>query len=405
MSAPGAKTRLLIDASVVTPVSDGLSVYVINLLKHLPEDAFEQFDISVLFTPGLDRPEFFAALGSRPYRRVEEKLAPIGPRRDWDWLKFLRRRGREFDLVHITSNQYPMALKGGICTIHDVTFKRVFHNPGGIPGARHLAVAYLTRVVRTCLRKAGWIMADSAHTRAELRDLFHATPRQMEKIEVVHLGWEHILDHQDGDPGEGPSPYPGRSYLFYLGAPRPHKNLARLLDAFRLALDDLPADKILVIGGTRHKSMSPDMQAAVAAINARGERVVFTDYLSNAEVGRHYAHADAFVFPSLMEGFGIPVLESFHYGTPLLCADATSLPEVAGDAALFFDPFSTKSIAQALTRFYLEPELRDSLIARGRERLKDFAWKRTAGRVLEVYREQAGLAPAPAAAEPERVGT
>lgn len=405
MSGTGAKKRLLIDASVVTPIADGLSNYVINLLKHLPEATFEQFDVSILFTPGLDRPEFFEAIEGRPYRRIEEKLAPIGPRRDWDWLKFLRRHRREFDLVHITSNQYPIALKGGISTIHDVTFKRVFHNPGGIPGTRYLAVAYLTQVVRNCLRQAGRIMADSEHTRRELCSLFRATPRQMEKIEVVHLGWEHILDHTNGDPRGGPSPYAGRGYLFYLGAPRPHKNLARLLDAFRLALDELPNNKILVIGGTKHKNMSPAMQETVRAINAGGERVVFTDYLSNADVGRHYAHADAFVFPSLMEGFGIPVLESFHYGTPLLCANATSLPEVAGNAALFFDPLSTESIAQTLVKFYAEPKLRDSLIARGRERLKDFSWLKTAERVLTVYQEQAGLAPAQATIGPERVKT
>ncbi len=387
------KPRLLIDASTVTPVVDGLSNYIINLLKHLPEKSFSEFDISVVFTPNLDRPDFFDAIEGRPFRLIEEKLAPIGPRRDWTWMKFLRRRGKEFDLVHVTSNQYPIALKGGICTIHDVTFKRVFHNPGGVPGARLLAVAYLTRVIKSCLRKAGRIVADSDHTRRELALLFKATPRQMQKVEVVHLGWEHILDQKDEKASSSASPYPGRRYFFYLGAPRPHKNLERLLSAFHGVLDSLPRDQILVIGGSKAKNMSPSMAATIEAINASGERVLFTGYLSTADVVRHYAKADAFVFPSLMEGFGFPALEAFHHGVPLLCSNTTSIPEVAGDAALYFNPLDTNQIGEVLLRFTQDPDLRTSLIAKGNKRLAEFSWRKTADRMLQVYREQAGLTP------------
>jgi glycosyltransferase involved in cell wall biosynthesis len=383
------KPRILIDASVVTSLWDGLSIYVIHLLKHLPEESFAEFDFSLLVSPGLDRPEFFEAIAGRPFRLIEARIAPIGPRRDWDMYLFLRRHGREFDLVHITSNQYPLALKGGICTIHDVTFKRWFHDPGGIPGARHAAVAYLTAVIKTCLRRAGRIIADSAATRQEIQTLFRATPSQMDKVDVVHLGWEHLLDQEEvGD--DHPLPYPDRSFLFFLGSFRPHKNLEGLLRAFELVLDRLPDDKLLVVSGTRSDRLSPSLQARVAAINARKERVVFTGYLSSADVRRHYERADAFVFPSLAEGFGIPVLEAFHYGVPLLCSDRSSVSEVAGDAALFFDPTDPESIGGALVRFFAEPGLRELLVARGRERLRAFSWARTARRTVEIYRQQAG---------------
>ena len=381
------KTRMLIDASVVTSVSDGLSIYVINLLKHLPEEAFAEFDFSILVTPGLDRPEFFAAISGRHFRLIEEKIAPIGPRRDWDMFRFLRRRGREFDLVHITSNQYPFALKGGICTIHDVTFKRWFHNPGGIPGARFAAVSYLTAVVANCLRRASRIIADSESTRQEVITLFRASPRQIEKIDVVHLGWEHLLD----EPGDetGPLPYPARSFLLFLGTFRPHKNLAGLLEGFKRVIADLPADKKLVVSGS--SPVSPELKATVDSINRDGERIVFTGYLSSADVRRHYAQADAFVFPSLAEGFGLPVLEAFHYGVPLLCSDRTSLPEIAGEAALYFDPADPGSIGRAILRFYRQPGLREELVARGRERLREFSWRQTAERTLAIYRQEAAL--------------
>ena len=381
------KTKILIDASVVTSVSDGLSVYVIYLLKHLPEEAFAEFDFSILISPGLDRPDFFAAIKDRPFRIIEEKIAPIGPRRDWDMFRFLRRRGREFDLVHITSNQYPFFLRGGISTIHDVTFKRWFHNPGGIPGARFAAVGYLSAVISNCLRRASRIVADSESTKQEIRRLFRATPAQMRKIDVVHLGWEHLLD--DSEEDDHPLPYPERSFLFFLGTFRPHKNLAGLLRGFAAVIDELPEDKLLVVSGARSDHLSPELKAIVDAVNKRKERIVFTGYLSGAAVRRHYAKADAFVFPSLAEGFGLPVLEAFHYGVPLLCSDRTSLPEVAGDGALYFDPTDTESIGAALLRFYREPGLRDQLVARGRERLRDFSWRFTAERTLDIYRQEA----------------
>jgi glycosyltransferase involved in cell wall biosynthesis len=391
------KPHILIDASVVISVADGLSVYVINLLKHLPDEAFEQFDFSILLRPGLDRPEFFAALEGRPFRLIEETIAPIGPRRDWDMFRFLRRRGQEFDLVHITSNQYPLFLRHGICTIHDVTFKRWFHNPGGIPGARHAAVAYLTLVISNCLRRAGRIIADSEATRQEIRRLFHATPAQMDKIDVVHLGWEHLRDEDEtATEAIDPLPYPDKSFLFFLGTFRPHKNLAGLLRGFERVLDSLPEDKLLVVSGDGSDRLSPELKAVVDRINAKRQRVIFTGYLSGAEVRRHYAQADAFVFPSLAEGFGLPVLEAFHYGIPLLCANNTSLPEVAGDGALYFDPTDPDSIGDALVRFYQDPGLRERLIAKGRERLQHFSWQKTAEQTLQIYRQQAErLRPSP----------
>lgn len=381
------KPRLLIDASTVTSVSDGLSIYIINLLKHLPDQSFEAFDISVLINPGLERPDFFAALAGRPVRVIEETIAPIGPRRDWHMFRFLRRHKGQFDLVHITSNNYPLVLKNGVCTIHDVTFRRMFHAPGGIPGARQAAVAYMSLVIRTALRKAGRIIADSEATRQDVIEQFSATPAQAAKMEVVHLGWEHLLDDTD-DKGE---PCPDRGFLFFLGSFRPHKNLARLLQAWQAALKDIPQDKVLVVSGTRSDRLSPELQAAVAAINAESERVIFTGYLSNGAVRRHYEQADAFIFPSISEGFGIPVLEAFHYGVPLLCSDRSSLAEVAGDAALLFDPTDADAIAQAIVGFYRRPELRDVLVVKGRRRLREFSWRKTAEQTLAIYCEQTGV--------------
>ena len=114
--------------------------------------------------------------------------------------------------------------------------------------------------------------------------------------------------------------------------------------------------------------------------------MVFTGYVSNACVSRLYREADAFIFPSLSEGFGLPVLEAFHYGTPLLCSNATSLPEVAGDAALYFDPHDAGAIADAIVRFYADPKLGPRLAEAGRRRLREFSWAKAARETVDLSR-------------------
>ena len=377
------RRKVLIDASPVTASVDGLSVYIVNLIKHLPQESFAGLDFTVLLNPGVEWPDLRAAIADKGLAEIRAPIAPIGPRRDLDMSRFLRARGAEFDLVHITSNNYPFALRGGICTIHDVTFKTWFDRKRGIPGSAWAARLYLTQVIRNALRNARAIVAVSDSTKREIGRLFHASEEQMRRIHVIHEGWEHL----DGYAEEGCEPFPfeAEGYLFFLGSYRVHKNLTRLLEAFRLALPHIPAGNRLVISGSSGK-LSDRHKALLAEINAGGERVVFTGYVSNACVRRLYAKADAFIFPSLSEGFGLPVLEAFHSGAPLLSSSATSLPEVAGDAALYFDPERPQDIAAAIARFYAEPALAGELRRKGRERLALFSWDKAAAETVGLYR-------------------
>lgn len=377
------KPRILIDASVVTDIPDGLSIYVVNLLRHLPAESFDEFDFTLLTVPGVDREDFGSAVAGRPFRMIEERVAPLGPRRDWDMHRFMKRHGKDFDLTHITSVGYPMLMRGGVWTVHDVTFKRWFHNPRDIPGAGRIAVAYLSAMVRTGFRRAQKVIVVSESTREEIRTLFNPPESLFAKIEVVHQGWEHLGDYRVEDCEDFQPAQAG--YLFFLGSYRLHKNLGRLLEAFELAVDRIPPGKQLVISGGSSK-LSGLMRDRIDRLNRDGERVRFTGLLSNACVARYYKEADAFLFPSLAEGFGIPALEAFNYGTPLLCSNVTAIPEVAGDAALYFDPFDVDSIADAIVRFYREPEAAAERVRRGRERLRLFSWDKTAVETLAVYR-------------------
>lgn len=380
---PGRRKRILIDASTLSPTVDGLAVYIINLIKNLPEGAIREFDFTVLLNPGVEWPDLEEAMQVRQIRVIREKVAPIGPRRDWDMLRFLRRHRGEFDLVHITSNNYPLALKGGIATIHDVTFKRWFAIKNGLPGSAAAARLYLTMVIQRCLRRAQAVIAVSGSTRNELEQLFRPRPADRAKIKVIHEGWEHLRDYQGDCEPFGFEP---DGYLFFLGSYRVHKNLTNLLEAFRLTAGRIPENKRLVISG-KSGELSDENRQLISEINAERERVVFTGYVSNACVRRLYREADAFVFPSLAEGFGLPVLEAFYCRTPLLCARATSLPEVAGDAAVYFDPTDPADIADAIVRFYADPSLPAELRAKGERRLEHFSWTKTVDQTVDLYRD------------------
>ncbi len=375
-----SRPRILIDASSVTATPDGLSTYIVQMIRHLPEAA-PDLDFTVLLTPGVSRPDLDAALRQSGAKVWHERLAPIGPRRDWRFLRLLPRIRADFDLCHITAMTYPFALKGGVCTVHDLTYRIWFHGNWLYRAASRV---YLDAVLRNCMKRAGAIVAVSDQTRLDLADLVGRDLAAVPQVRVVHEGWEHMAERPEGDPV--PANVPQSNYLFYLGTNRAHKNLTNLLLAFELALAQLPPKKCLVITGSSAR-LNQEQAVIVTRINRDAERIVFTGFVSDRAVAELFERADAFVFPSFKEGFGLPILEAFHHGTPLLASTAPAIPEVAGDAALFFDPHSAASIAETITKFYAEPELSEQLIARGKARLLEFSWAKAAAQTAEIYRE------------------
>lgn len=373
------KKRILIDATTVTSITDGLSQYIINLLKNFPEEAFNEFDFSVLVNKGVDRKELWEVLNSGRFGIVESSIAPIGPKRDRDMFFFYRKNKKYFDTFHSTSNQYPLCIPNGIATIHDITFRFYFDKPWWTFRA---AQRYLNLVIKNSLKKAGSVIAVSHSTRNMLIDSYKVNKQISDKIEVIYEGWEHLVrdtpvkDETENEYGH---------YIFYVGTTRKHKNMKKLLKAFSIAKDSLPPDVNLVLSGSETYLDSEDA-ATIAKINEKTKRVIFTGYVAKEKLDSLFRHSDAFIFPSLCEGFGIPVLESFYFGKPLLCSNTTSLPEIAGDAALYFNPESTEDMAAAMIRFYENPAMAAELVEKGKRRLQDFSWKKAAAETIELYK-------------------
>ncbi|MEO6540563.1 MAG: glycosyltransferase family 1 protein [Ferruginibacter sp.] len=377
------KKRILIDASTVTSELDGLSHYILNLIKYLPETSFEKFEYSVLINRGLQRGAFKDALSDPRLKVIESTIAPIGPKRDWDMFWFLRKYRNQFDIVHITSNNFPFALKNGICTIHDITFKKYFDNP---KFTFNMAQFYMDRVIRNALRNARAVITVSRATKDDLVNTYRLGQQTSNRIHPVHHGgYEHLVHEVDADEkGCEQELLASRDYLLYVGTFRIHKNISRLLLSFQKAMENIPATKKLVIIGSERYLKQTDLDV-IKAINTNGQHVFFTGYLSQACVEKYFQQADAFIFPSISEGFGLGVLEAFYYNIPLLCSNATSLPEIAGDAALYFDPYDENDIARAIVKFYSDDSLRIALVEKGKERLKAFSWKKNAAATVRLY--------------------
>jgi glycosyltransferase involved in cell wall biosynthesis len=161
-----------------------------------------------------------------------------------------------------------------------------------------------------------------------------------------------------------------------------HKNLGRLIGAFALLAADDPDVALVIVG---HAGLEGDALRRQVADAGLGGRVVFTGWISDAELEGLYRLATVFAYPSLMEGFGIPLLEAMRRGLPVACSNLTSLPEVAGDAAEFFDPYDEGAIATAVRRLLDDEGRRAELVARGRKRADAFTWEDSARRLLAVY--------------------
>jgi glycosyltransferase involved in cell wall biosynthesis len=377
---PSKKFSILIDATTVTHHKNGLSQYIISLIAHLPASALQRFDLMVLLNKNIDRPDLQAAIKAQGIKTLVANIATIGPRRDWDMFWFLRRHKHRFHLFHSTSNQYPLLLKNGVATVHDITFKKHFNIPWW---SFKLAQRYLHLVMGNATKAATAIIAVSQATQNDLLKTYNPNGTIGPKITVIHEGWEHTKA-LPANKNSGPGDTNTSPYLFYVGSTRRHKNIFNLLRAFQDAAPLLAQKIDLVLCGDI-KNLDKQERKLIAQLNKNEQRVICKGMVPEAALENLYQNADAVIFPSLSEGFGIPILEAFYFNKPLLCSNTSSFPEIAGDAALYFNPHDTADIAQAIRHFYSHPTIAAELSAKGQERLQHFSWNKMAQETVAVY--------------------
>jgi glycosyltransferase involved in cell wall biosynthesis len=298
----------------------------------------------------------------------------------------LRLRKQGVQLLHTPYLATPWILPcGHVMTVHDaVDFLNIVGDGHSLGDVIHF------QRTRLALYRARRILTVSRATRRDLQQLFGVPG---EKIEVVYNALDARIAQAPSEEAVGRTlqRYSVDSpYLLYAGNVKPHKNLPRLIEAFALVKDQLrdhpryAALKLIIIGDelTKH----PQLRHAVIKSRTQND-VRFLGFVDREILSVFYSRAEAFVFPSLYEGFGLPPLEAMSLGTPVITSSVSSLPEVLGEAAQFVNPEKVFDISRGIHEVLLRDDLRARLIERGRERVKKFSWKTAVQRVLEVYRQ------------------
>jgi glycosyltransferase involved in cell wall biosynthesis len=350
--------------------SAGVHQYIYHLLCHLGQ-ADDGLRYTVLLGRGVLPPDVtLASLRSRwPTGRAALRVV-------WEQLAqpWVLRRVRA-DLVHGPVFVGPLfALCPAVITIHDLSFIRF---PAMFRPTNRL---YLTVLTRLSARRARRLIAVSEYTALETRRLLGVSP---ERIDVVYHGV---------DPAFRPLPakavaafrqrheLPDRFVLF-VGTLEPRKNLVRLVEAFARVRD---REMALVLAGGRGW-LYDELFARVEALGL-SERVIFPGYVMSDELPLWYNAATALAYPSVYEGFGLPVLEAQACGTPVLTSNVSSLPEAAGDAALMVDPYDVEALVAGLDLLLESESLRHGLRERGLGHAGQFSWPFAAQQTARVYK-------------------
>ena len=276
------------------------------------------------------------------------------------------------DLLHCPDFSRPLFCSVPVLnTIHDISY---YAPQPFFPLAQR---TYKRTLARVAMGQSAGILADSKFTREEIHRRFRIDER---KVKVVHLGVDKASREVEKDAN---SPY-----MLFVGTLEERKDVTTLIRAFTFLRSRAGIPHRLILVGKCGFGWKK-IKRAIDASPFR-EDIEFRGYEKRQEVLRLYGAADLFVYPSVYEGFGLPVLEAMAWGTAVVCSRAASLPEVAGDAAEYFEPGSVEGLATAMGRVLGSPERQAELRRKGLERVKLFSWDECARRHLAVYRELAG---------------
>lgn len=370
--------RILYDGEVFRMQSvGGVNRYFENLISRLPLDC----EPALLVPPASDvsrvtHPKL------RVYRYGNERLAKVSYRLNQYCLRLEKeywnqvRSLRSFDVAHPTyySLLTRREMKHYRCPVVVTVWDMIYElfpqelDPTGEGGEEK----------KKAVMNADAVICISQNTKRDLLQMY-SIPES--KITVTWLA-----ANLDASMSHGPEPIPGRPYYLYVGARAAHKNFETLLEAFARAVSVQPDLSLAVAGG----QLFSDKEKRVIAELKLGQHIDYYGQISDEHLAKLYRGSVALVYPSLYEGFGIPPLEAMACGTAVVAARSSSIPEVVGDAGIYFEPKATDELADILIDLFINSALRAKLISEGSARAQEFSWAKTAAQTAQVYRSLVG---------------
>ena len=373
--------KIGIDCRMFSTNFTGIGRYTYELVKNLEKDPKAAANNYVLF---FNNPEYKKDTPAKSnFKKVLADTPHYSLKEQTQFLKLLNEQN--LDLMHFTHFNAPIRYKKPfVVTIHDLTHTL-------FPGRKMRSIPYriaYKKVIKNAVKKAKYVIAVSENTKQDLVRMLKTPP---EKIHTIYEGANKEF-HQL-KPAELAKQTQilkkkyniTKPFLLYTGVHRYHKNLPRLIKAFSLIAHKSTANKLKLVITGKPDPLYPEAEQATKQFHLEN-RVILPGLVPEDELIALYNLAEAYVFPSLYEGFGLPILEAFACGTPVIASDVSSIPEVAGkNNALFFDPEDPKDIAEKIRTLLKTPSLQNDLKQKGLVRVKAFSWRKMAKEILDLY--------------------
>ena len=281
----------------------------------------------------------------------------------------------QIDILHSPANLAPLFYRGrSIVHIHDLCF---------VVNPQWFSFSFRTLynfVIPRLARRAAKVITNSNNSR---NDLLQFCNLPAERVSQVYWAVDDLFTANNGEEPK-PQDWDLEDYILYVGSLEPRKNIGTLLEAYELMRSKHPElkPKLVLIGGE-----SPLFAEVRLKVKKFKDDILFKGFVNDEMLRTYYRRASLFVYPSLYEGFGLPPLEAMASGVPVVTTLTSSLPEVVGDAALMVSPYNIEQLAETMATVLTNPQIREDLIAKGREQVRKFNWYRVARNTLAVYYE------------------
>jgi len=366
------RLKVCINASVLDEKPTGLGQFILNVTNYLVNRYKHEIDFTV-YSPTksqLQIPETLIRKISPLLQPSRFKLASF-IRLYWNLFVYPI-HGFKFDFALNLTPHGSIFLSNQLTIVHDLI---TLH----YPEISKFQNYYYRILLGKLLRRSKCIITISHYTKNEMVNFYKIDPNN---IKVIHNGYDETLFYPRMEQSAFLKKYELGTFLLAVGPTLAHKNFERLIMAYsEVRKNRISMDPLVIVGGF------PDylnkLKLIVKTLNLEND-IRFIGYVDNQDLANFYSSAKALIYPSLMEGFGLPVLEAMASGCPVICSNTSSLPEVGGDAVLYFDPTDVHDIQLKIEQIYLDASLIDAMKAKNIKQVLKFSWQATADNIYKV---------------------
>ncbi|MCW6037310.1 glycosyltransferase family 4 protein [Spirulina subsalsa FACHB-351] len=379
--------NILIDATPITKSLSGVGIYIFNLIKQIKSlKNNHKSTIGIVYQPGLKEwiqkkvklspniknyhPQYHLDLPVRFSNLLLDYYPQFFPKY---WEPILESP----DIIHGTNyTVFPYKNCRKVMTIYDLTFLKY-------PDYIDSVVKQYGRRVQKCLQWTDLVLTISESSKRDIVEYLNFDPERVVVTPLASRYTEQTLETLPKPPVDLAYDF-RKPYLLFVSTLEPRKNITTLIAAFNQLKEQYKIDHELVLIGQKGWRYEPIFKAI--ASSPYSHHIHHLNYLPDELVALFYSQAEAFIYPSHYEGFGLPVLEAMTLGAPVITSNTSSLPEVAGEAAMLIDPNEVEDLTQGILKVISDSQLRQDLIQKGKQQAKLFSWERTAQETLAAYR-------------------